>query len=87
MYHDEETDEDVPIGSFTINMEKLIDMDRAKRDANNLFEAGEDCFGTDEDTFIRIFACRETYQLRATYDEYVKVIIFVFVYVTYLVNI
>lgn len=72
MYHDEETDEDVPIGSFTINMEKLINMEKAKREANTLFEAGEDCFGTDEETFIRIFACRETYQLRATYDEYVK---------------
>ncbi|CAG2194582.1 ANXA7_11 [Mytilus edulis] len=72
MFHDEETDEDKPTGSFTIDMEKLVDMKRAKQDANNLFEAGEDCFGTDEDTFIRIFACRETYQLRAIYGEYVK---------------
>ena len=73
MFHDEETDEDKPTGSFTIDMEKLIDMDRAKKDANNLYEAGEDCFGTDEETFIRIFSLRETYHLRAIYAEYVKV--------------
>lgn len=71
-FHDEEKNEDIPTGSFTIDMEKLIDMDRAKKDANNMFKAGEDTFGTDEETFIRIFANRETYQLRATYAEYVK---------------
>jgi hypothetical protein len=50
-------------------MEKLIDPDRAQKDAENLFEAGVDRFGTDEEDFIRIFALRDTYQLRETYKN------------------
>lgn len=73
MFHDEETDEDLPTGAFTIDMEKLIDPDRAQADAEVLFNAGVDRFGTDEDDFIRIFALRDTYQLRETYNRYVKV--------------
>ena len=65
--------EDKPTGQFTINMEKLVDMDKAKRDAQKLFEATEDQFGTDEEEMVRIFALPEVYQSRATYDEYVKV--------------
>ncbi|CAG2194583.1 ANXA7_11 [Mytilus edulis] len=72
MFHDEETDEDLPTGAFTIDMEKLIDPDRAQADAEVLFNAGVDSFGTDEDDFIRIFALRDTYQLRETYNRYVK---------------
>ncbi|XP_076073044.1 annexin A13-like [Mytilus galloprovincialis] len=72
MFHDEETDEDLPTGAFTIDMEKLIDPDRAQADAEVLFNAGVDRFGTDEDDFIRIFALRDTYQLRETYNRYVK---------------
>nr|XP_022327032.1 annexin A4-like isoform X2 [Crassostrea virginica] len=64
--------EDKPTGQFTINMEKLVDMDKAKRDAQKLFEATEDQFGTDEEEMVRIFALPEVYQSRATYDEYVK---------------
>ena len=73
MFHDEETDEDKPTGSFQIDMEKLVDPDRAQKDAETLFEAGVDSFGTDEEDFIRIFALRDTYQLRETYNRYVKV--------------
>ena len=73
MFRDEETDEDKPTGSFQIDMEKLIDPDRAQKDAETLFEAGVDRFGTDEEDFIRIFALRDTYQLRETYNRYVKV--------------
>jgi len=61
------------IGIFKINYEKLADMDKAKREAKLLFKAGEDRWGTDEETFIRIFSLRDMYQLRATWDEYVKV--------------
>ena len=62
-----------PTGMFEVNFDKLCDLNRAKADAKNLFKAGEDRWGTDEETFIRIFACRDYYQLRATYNEYVKV--------------
>ena len=62
-----------PTGMFEVNFDKLCDITRAKADAKNLFKAGEDRWGTDEETFVRIFACRDYYQLRATYNEYVKV--------------
>lgn len=48
-------------------------MGQAKRDAEKLFKAGEDRWGTDEEEFIRIFSTRHYYQLRATWNEYVKV--------------
>ncbi|VDI14373.1 annexin A7/11, partial [Mytilus galloprovincialis] len=62
-----------PTGMFEVNFDKLCDIKRAKADAKNLFKAGEDRWGTDEETFVRIFACRDYYQLRATYNEYVKI--------------
>lgn len=65
--------EDRPTGQFVINMEKLVNMAKAKRDAQKLFEVTEDQLGTDEEEMIRIFALPEVYQSRATYDEYVKV--------------
>jgi hypothetical protein len=65
--------EDRPTGQFKINMEKLVDMRKAKRDAKALFEATEDQIGTNEKELIRLFAVPEIYQSRATYDEYVKV--------------
>lgn len=65
--------EDKPTGQFVINMEKLVNMAKAKRDAQKLFEVTEDQLGTDEEEMIRIFALPEVYQSRATYDEYVKV--------------
>uniref|UniRef100_K1RTF1 Annexin n=1 Tax=Magallana gigas TaxID=29159 RepID=K1RTF1_MAGGI len=64
--------EDKPTGQFIINMEKLVNVAKAKRDAQKLFEVTEDQLGTDEEEMIRIFALPEVYQSRATYDEYVK---------------
>lgn len=56
-----------------VNEAKLADQDKAQRQAEMLYEKGENQLGTDEETFIRIFATNEIYQLRATYAEYVKV--------------
>lgn len=58
---------------YNVNYSKLADMGQAKRDAEKLFKAGEDRWGTDEEEFIRIFSTRHYYQLRATWNEYVKV--------------
>lgn len=60
-------------GMYNVNYSKLADMGQAKRDAEKLFKAGEDRWGTDEEEFIRIFSTRHYYQLRATWNEYVKV--------------
>lgn len=60
-------------GIFDINFTRLCDMDKAKLDAEKLFKAGEDRWGTDEDTFIRIFATKNFCHLRAVWSEYVKV--------------
>lgn len=59
-------------GMYNVNYSKLADMGQAKRDAEKLFKAGEDRWGTDEEEFIRIFSTRHYYQLRATWNEYVK---------------
>lgn len=60
-------------GLYDVNYVKLCDVEKAKRDANNLFKAGEDRWGTDEATFTRIFATRDYYQLRETWKQYTKV--------------
>jgi hypothetical protein len=60
-------------GQFRVDFDVLVDIEKAKRDAAKLFEAGEGRLGTDEETFLRIFATNEVYQMRRTYDEYVKV--------------
>ncbi|XP_070185504.1 annexin-B12-like [Littorina saxatilis] len=59
-------------GMFQVNYKKLADCKKAAREAKQLFEAGEDKWGTDEETFIRIFATRDYYQMRETWNEYVK---------------
>ncbi|XP_076455725.1 annexin A5-like [Babylonia areolata] len=59
-------------GMYQVNYQKLADCRKAQREAKQLFEAGEDRWGTDEETFIRIFATRDYYQLRETWNEYVK---------------
>lgn len=56
-----------------MNYDKLSNLRTAKRDAQRLFDAGEDKWGTDEETFNLIFATRDFYQLRAIYQQYVKV--------------
>ncbi|XP_053393126.1 annexin A7-like [Mercenaria mercenaria] len=60
-------------GMFEVNYAKLSDQRTAQRDAKRLFDAGEARWGTDEETFNLIFATRDFYQLRAIYDEYVKI--------------
>lgn len=59
-------------GMFQVNYQKLADNKKAQREAKMLFEAGEDRWGTDEETFIRIFSTRDYYQMRETWAEYVK---------------
>ena len=41
--------------------------------AQELLAAGEEKWGTDEETFNRIFATQDFYSLRMVWDEYVKV--------------
>ncbi|KAH9504037.1 Annexin A7 [Bulinus truncatus] len=62
-----------PTGMFEVNYCKLCDQNKAKVEAQQLFKAGEARWGTDEETFNRIFSTRDYYQLRATWDEYVKI--------------
>lgn len=60
-------------GLFEVNYSKLADLETAKVEAQHLYKAGEARWGTDEETFNRIFASRNYYQLRAIWNEYVKV--------------
>lgn len=60
-------------GMFEVNYDKLCNPGTAKRDAERLFDAGEDRWGTDEETFTLIFGTRDFYQLRAIYQQYVKI--------------
>ncbi|XP_064624237.1 annexin A5-like [Lineus longissimus] len=60
-------------GIFNVNYQKLANIEAAKRDANLLFKAGEDRWGTDEETFVRIFSTRDYYQLREIWNQYVKI--------------
>lgn len=50
-----------------------VDMEKAKREAQELYQAGEKRWGTDESKFNVILATRSFPQLRATFDEYIKV--------------
>ena len=50
-----------------------VDMAKAQREARELYQAGEQRWGTDESKFNQIIAVRSHPQLRATFDEYVKV--------------
>jgi len=49
-----------------------IDEDLAKSDVEALYDAGEGKWGTDEETFNRIFAGRSLPQLRATFRAYTR---------------
>ncbi|XP_019860794.1 PREDICTED: annexin A7-like [Amphimedon queenslandica] len=50
-----------------------VDMARATREANELYQAGEKKWGTDESKFNQILALRSFPQLRATFQEYTKI--------------
>lgn len=62
-------------GMFRVNYGKLCNQEKCQRLAQELFEAGEERWGTDEDTFNRIFSTQDYYTLRLVWDEYVKVYI------------
>ena len=48
-------------------------MAKAQREAQELYQAGEKKWGTDESKFNQIIAVRSFPQLRATFDAYVRV--------------
>ncbi|XP_071813657.1 annexin A4-like isoform X2 [Apostichopus japonicus] len=50
-----------------------VDMAKATKEANELFQAGEKKWGTDESRFNVVLASRSFPQLRATFTEYVKI--------------
>ena len=50
-----------------------VDQAKASREAQELYQAGEKKWGTDESKFNQIIAVRSFPQLRATFDEYVRV--------------
>ncbi|KAG5450042.1 Annexin A11 [Clonorchis sinensis] len=52
---------------------KTVDQAVARRDAEELYRAGEKRLGTDESTFNKILASRSFPHLRAVFDEYSKV--------------
>ncbi|CAF3992062.1 unnamed protein product [Adineta steineri] len=51
-------------------IESVIDRNRARQDADDLYKAGAGKWGTDEKTFNAIFSRRNYYQLRAVFEEY-----------------
>ncbi|CAF0859870.1 unnamed protein product [Adineta ricciae] len=53
-------------------IESVIDRNRARQDADDLYKAGAAKWGTDERTFNAIFSQRSYYQLRAIFEEYQK---------------
>ncbi|CAF0734752.1 unnamed protein product [Adineta ricciae] len=53
-------------------IESVIDRNRARQDADDLYKAGAAKWGTDERTFNAIFSQRSYYQLRAVFEEYQK---------------
>ncbi|XP_022079519.1 annexin-B12-like [Acanthaster planci] len=50
-----------------------VDIAKARDEANKLYQAGEKKWGTDESIFNMILAVRNFAQLRATFDEYIKI--------------
>eukprot|EP00918_Siedleckia_nematoides_P062849 GHVU01136905.1.p1 GENE.GHVU01136905.1~~GHVU01136905.1.p1 ORF type:complete len:320 (+),score=57.14 GHVU01136905.1:151-1110(+) len=50
-----------------------IDLDKAREDAQNIFDAGEGQLGTDEAAFMLVLCSRSYCQLRATFDIYQEI--------------
>jgi len=50
-----------------------VDMAKAQKEAQDLFQAGEKKWGTDESRFNVVLASRNFNQLKATFSEYVKI--------------
>ncbi|CAL8091833.1 unnamed protein product [Calicophoron daubneyi] len=50
-----------------------VDKEQARRDAEDLYRAGEKRLGTDESTFNMILAQRSFAHLRVVFDEYMKI--------------
>uniref|UniRef100_A0A8C2G8B8 Annexin n=1 Tax=Cyprinus carpio TaxID=7962 RepID=A0A8C2G8B8_CYPCA len=55
------------------NKEEGVDESRVEKDAKELFAAGEEKFGTDEDKFINILGNRSAEHLRRVFDAYKKI--------------
>lgn len=53
--------------------EVVVDRNLAREDAQKLFQAGEKKLGTDESAFLSVLGLRHYFQLRATFEEYVKI--------------
>ena len=50
-----------------------MDMEKARQEAQELYDAGEKQWGTDESKFNQVISLRSYPQLRATFDEYAQV--------------
>ena len=50
-----------------------VDLNLAKKEAQELYDAGEGKFGTDEIEFIRILCSRSFAQLKATFENYFQI--------------
>ncbi|GFO04273.1 Annexin [Plakobranchus ocellatus] len=52
---------------------QAVDVNKARQDAQRLYQAGEKRWGTDENTFNMILASQSYEQCRAVFDEYIRV--------------
>lgn len=59
----------------TQGVESVIDRNLAREDAQKLYQAGAKKIGTDESAFLQVMAVRHYFQLRATFEEYHRVVI------------
>ncbi|XP_052011031.1 annexin A5-like [Xyrauchen texanus] len=55
------------------NREEGVDESKVEKDAKELFAAGEEKFGTDEDKFINILGNRSTEHLKKVFEAYKKI--------------